>query len=175
MAARFVVHSSDEPTFTPPPEHVLKVTPEDILRRSLPKMRRKLSRSKARHTWQVVDEAEILQRMKARADDKDPSPGVMRVLEDLALRYERDLPPARQKQADAVDKLVQRFPNFAPVCRWVSDQVRLCAVMRAPLHLPPMLLLGPPASVRPCSALSWRRHLGQKPVCVHWGRCRHPG
>lgn len=136
-------------TFVPnppgaPPEQVLKVTPEDILRSSLPKMRRKLSQSKALHTWQVVDEAEIRERIKARADDKDPSPGIMRVLEDLALHYKRVLPAARQKQAEAVDQLVQRFPNFAPVCRWVSDQIRLHALTRAPLHLPPMLLLGPP-------------------------------
>lgn len=165
MATRYVVHSSDEPPFTPPPKFELKVNLDSIVRSTPPGQRHKKLRPKHGYTWKVVDEAQVLDRMKAQAEIKDSNPAINYALESLSLGYQRQLPLARRQQADAVDKLVQRFPNFAPVCRWVSDQVHLCALMRVPLRLPPILLLGPPGIGKTMFCIELAQMLGAE-ACV---------
>jgi len=164
MATRYVVHSSDEPPFTPPPKFELKVNLDSIVRSTPPGQRHK-KRPKHGYTWKVADEGEVLDRMKAQAEIKDSNPAINRALESLTLGYQRQLPLARRQQADAVDRLVQRFPNFAPVGRWVSDQVHLCALMRVPLRLPPILLLGPPGIGKTMFCIEMAQVLGAE-ACI---------
>lgn len=107
------------------------------------KKRKRAPRQKCA-VWTLADKTAIRDRQAALIRLREPTPGLDSVLEGLALRAERKLSPARLRQAEAVTVLAQRFPNFAGVCSWVVDQVRLCALIRAPLHLPPVLLVGPP-------------------------------
>ena len=97
-----------------------------------------------RHNWIVADAEALLARSKALAALKDRKSLTETVLNDLLSRNLRDLPMARRRQADIVERLIERFPNFEPVCSWVADQLRLCAITRKPLRMPPTLLVGPP-------------------------------
>ena len=99
---------------------------------------------KLRHNWIVADAEELLARSKVLAAFKDRKSLTETVLNELMFRNLRDLPMARRRQADVVERLIERFPNFEPVCRWVADQLRLCAITRKPLRMPPTLLVGPP-------------------------------
>ncbi|WP_052378744.1 AAA family ATPase [Polycyclovorans algicola] len=167
MAARYVVRSPGAPPErdTKPPESELKVNPASIVRSMPPGQRPRKPKSQHGCTWKLTDEGQVLERLKAQAEMKDSNPAITYALESLSLGYERQLPLARRQQADAVDRLVQRFPNFAPVCRWVSDQVRLCALMRVPLRLPPMLLLGPPGIGKTMFCIELAQELGAE-ACV---------
>jgi hypothetical protein len=106
-----------------------------------------LPRRQRRHDpcrWTLADEAVILDRLKALSEQKERKAITERMLERLALSCVRTLPRATRRQADAVEQLAQRFPNFENVSHWVRDQIALCAELRMPLRLPPVLLLGPP-------------------------------
>jgi ATP-dependent Lon protease len=120
----------------------LKVALPDV-RPAVPTAKRR-PRRKAGH-WQLADATVITQRL---ADLPKSEKGVQHPLEPMLRRLldgaTRALPLAELRTADAVERLVDRFPNFAPVCTWVADHVRLRAATREPIHLPPLLLVGPP-------------------------------
>ncbi|MES0873281.1 AAA family ATPase [Sinimarinibacterium thermocellulolyticum] len=115
--------------------------------------------------WTLADEALIQDRLSVLSQLKERKPATETALVRLGLRCIRTLPLATQRHANAVEYLARRFPNFEPACRWVADQIRLCAIMRVPLHLPPVLLLGPPGIGKTMFCLELAQTLGAE-VCV---------
>lgn len=107
-------------------------------------LKRRKTRRLGAQVWKLADDALILDRLQALEKLKDSKASTVSALERLALTCVRTLPRATLRQAKAVEQLAQRFPNFAPACEWIVDQIRLHTLFRQPLHLPPVLLLGPP-------------------------------
>ncbi len=131
------------PTLEPPAEPQRKPQDGKLVVEAQWNHRRKRA-PKAVHEWIVADEGRLLERRKEFEALKARRHMTEIVLTDLAMKSVRQLPISTTRHADAVERLALRFPNFEPVCRWVADQIRLCAVTRTPLRMPPTLLLGPP-------------------------------
>jgi len=67
-----------------------------------------------------------------------------RTLKQLSAQPLRWLPKVTQAHIEAVRQLAHRHPNFQPAIRFVVRHLHLLKLGELPLHLPPMLLLGPP-------------------------------
>ncbi len=94
--------------------------------------------------WAVADVDQIQRRLAEVELLKDRRASTEQVLGKLLAAPDRSLPMARPAHVQAVEGLVDRFPNFAAVCRWVADQIELGHACGEPLRLRPALLLGPP-------------------------------
>lgn len=153
-------------SFEPPPPE-LPVTPPSLVAPPLrsTSLDRQSKRRQRGQVWTLTDEAQIQDRLNKLSSRKERNSGIDKVLKGLSLHCVRHLEHARQRQAVAVEQLEQRFPNFVPVCQWVADQIRLCALMHAPLRLPPVLLLGPPGIGKTMFCIELAQTLGAE-VCI---------
>jgi len=79
-----------------------------------------------------------------RRDGGRSSPERDRTLKQLSEQPLRWLPKVTQAHIDAVRQLARRHPNFQPAIRFLVRHLHLLKLGELPLHLPPMLLLGPP-------------------------------
>lgn len=123
-------------------EHELSMSLEDAM--TEPPEPATRPRRRRAGTWVLADQTAIEQRLSELAASKQSKPMLEPLLRRLEQGCERRLQRANLGQAAAVERLIERFPNFDGVCRWVADQIRLCILTREPFRLPPVLLLGAP-------------------------------
>jgi ATP-dependent Lon protease len=67
-----------------------------------------------------------------------------RMLEVLVEHPFKQIPRARARHLTALESLRMAFPNFAAVVDQLQAHLALAVRLRQPMHLPPMLLQGPP-------------------------------
>lgn len=91
--------------------------------------------------WKLCDPAAVEEQLKQAPDGQRERNAV---LEALKARPERYLPLTMPKHIQAVLNLREDFPNFGEVIEVLADGMSLRARTKAPLQLPPTLMMGAP-------------------------------
>jgi ATP-dependent Lon protease len=103
------------------------------------------SESQGPALYPLYDEAKLSERLDAvKRLTGDNQQALQKVY--LGLQQSDALRPVAQApNPEVLDELLDSFPNFADVTRWVQEQLVLCSLSpEAALQLPPVLLDGPP-------------------------------
>ena len=102
----------------------------------------KPSRKRPRNAvaWPLCDASRIDAELKGMDSRDKRRP----VLDRWKQRPERWLPRATRKHVKQVNALEQAFPNFSEVIHYVRRHLMEQVFCEEPVHVPPMLLLGPP-------------------------------
>lgn len=91
--------------------------------------------------WKLCDPAAVEEQLKQVPDSQRERKAV---LEALKASPERYLPRTMPKHIQTVLKLREDFPNFGEVIEVLADGMSLRARTKAPLQLPPTLMMGAP-------------------------------
>lgn len=109
----------------------------------------------------LFDLAELTERIQALSGlSGDNQKALLKAFRQLLLQGPQ-CSVAQAPQPEALNGLLDEFPNFAEVTRWVQEQLTLCRLSPdAALKLPPILLDGPPGVGKTAYSQALARRLG---------------